>query len=130
MQKSLLLKFQHTAARRRLLYCNLITLICWQFQHTAARRRLPPFSRLSILRLGVSTHSRAEAAALFAYQVGKDIKVSTHSRAEAAACKLIFGFGLIKVSTHSRAEAAARPVALISLSARLFQHTAARRRLL
>ena len=78
----------------------------------------------------VSTHSRAEAAALFYQKQNKVRRVSTHSRAEAAAhtffytlcpqhsfntqprgggCGRIFLVGRTygKVSTHSRAEAAA-----------------------
>ena len=79
----------------------------------------------------VSTHSRAEAAALELWSTKDEIigfqhtaarrrlhfeiddfvyiiRVSTHSRAEAAAFSQIFtGFTFIFVSTHSRAEAAA-----------------------
>ena len=55
--------------------------------------------------------------------------VSTHSRAEAAAVlKRLFCVHLL-VSTHSRAEAAA-PAILKWLYIYTFQHTAARRRLL
>ena len=57
-------------------------------------------------------------------------KVSTHSRAEAAALALCLRIVTPRVSTHSRAEAAA----YFPTSSRLrifgFQHTAARRRLL
>ena len=55
--------------------------------------------------------------------------VSTHSRAEAAAKRLKTKADPILVSTHSRAEAAADQMAGLVLE-RLFQHTAARRRLL
>ena len=79
------------------------------FQHTAARRRLHLFGRLSSEGGVVSTHSRAEAAAVAAVVFYcRLFSVSTHSRAEAAAPHLL---GLpstrITVSTHSRAEAAA-----------------------
>ena len=59
------------------------------FQHTAARRRLPVVKAKISPKLKVSTHSRAEAAAIRIFPdrvVG--VEVSTHSRAEAAACRL------------------------------------------
>ena len=55
----------------------------------------------------VSTHSRAEAAAivvLFGFRLSL---VSTHSRAEAAAHQSQLNVRTEAVSTHSRAEAAA-----------------------
>ena len=55
----------------------------------------------------VSTHSRAEAAALFNALTGGAADVSTHSRAEAAAPRLFAISKHTQVSTHSRAEAAA-----------------------
>ena len=55
------------------------------FQHTAARRRLRVCQVELDIRFNVSTHSRAEAAAL-GINIGlKQNYVSTHSRAEAAA---------------------------------------------
>ena len=57
--------FQHTAARRRLPeYRFAIALARETFQHTAARRRLPQSALLNFHETSVSTHSRAEAAAL------------------------------------------------------------------
>ncbi len=55
----------------------------------------------------VSTHSRAEAAAVKSYTIYKLYHVSTHSRAEAAAWKVTILQTTMMVSTHSRAEAAA-----------------------
>ena len=56
----------------------------------------------------VSTHSRAEAAALKDKKIMENLTVSTHSRAEAAAfCENITNRDK-RVSTHSRAEAAAQ----------------------
>ena len=80
--------------------------------------------------VNVSTHSRAEAAALAIGTPKYQFLVSTHSRAEAAALILLWFRDNGKVSTHSRAEAAAKKAipALTTLSQ--FQHTAARRRLL
>ena len=57
-------QFQHTAARRRLQNCTKWQKPTIQFQHTAARRRLRPRDSHSVLICLVSTHSRAEAAAL------------------------------------------------------------------
>ena len=55
------------------------------FQHTAAQRRLQYAIILLIYSFSVSTHSRAEAAAVEGGQSVKIGDVSTHSRAEAAA---------------------------------------------
>ena len=56
--------FQHTAARRRLLTPVGAGGLLMVFQHTAARRRLPSICILVCTNSIVSTHSRAEAAAL------------------------------------------------------------------
>ena len=56
-------QFQHTAARRRLLYHVTTTTGHVRFQHTAARRRLPKRWCINQYAVLVSTHSRAEAAA-------------------------------------------------------------------
>ena len=55
--------FQHTAARRRLLFSAIRLVYKYEFQHTAARRRLLPLTSLDKRVKRVSTHSRAEAAA-------------------------------------------------------------------
>ena len=54
--------FQHTAARRRLVF--RLTKVCplMLFQHTAARRRLGIQSRFNAITAIVSTHSRPKAA--------------------------------------------------------------------
>ena len=77
------------------------------FQHTAARRRLPGEFIGKIREIGVSTHSRAEAAADGLGISQTKAIVSTHSRAEAAASKRDTQSRCSLVSTHSRAEAAA-----------------------
>ena len=122
------------------------------FQHTAARRRLPVLLPQLVLLSGVSTHSRPKAAASKAQQAQSLISaVSTHSRPKAAAAQQIVTLTAKAVSTHSRPKAAAlcsyhvilkckvsthsRPKAAAKrnpryLGLRLFQHTAARRRLL
>ena len=122
------------------------------FQHTAARRRLLFVCDAFTLSLLVSTHSRAEAAAIILTLNKQTTGVSTHSRAEAAAGCDLHNYLFNEVSTHSRAEAAACNETMQVLSKKrfntqprgggcikkshflililLFQHTAARRRLL
>ena len=56
-----------------------------KFQHTAARRRLLSADRINGENHAVSTHSRAEAAARHIRHKKGTRWVSTHSRAEAAA---------------------------------------------
>ena len=121
-----------------------------KFQHTAARRRLPGFARRARCRfqsfntqppeggcvrvLGcdatapVSTHSRPKAAACLCCGKVIPVRVSTHSRPKAAAAPAPTVNLLRLVSTHSRPKAAALSGVLL-LSSRVFQHTAARRRL-
>ena len=55
--------FQHTAARRRLHKANLTSEPAVTFQHTAARRRLHGVLTQFGKYLSVSTHSRTKAAA-------------------------------------------------------------------
>ena len=121
--------FQHTAARRRLVPIAVASFVICLFQHTAARRRL-----------GFAKCSKARNA-----------EVSTHSRPKAAGTHHIFGSGKIFVSTHSRPKAAGhfddvRNISFHSFNTQppeggwtssnqsetgysMFQHTAARRRL-
>ena len=103
------MKFQHTAARRRLPFLILgYFYLLRLFQHTAARRRLHDNLNTVLGGSIVSTHSRTEAAALAKVCCVQCAMVSTHSRTEAAACVLWSGTIIVRV----------------------FQHTAARRRLL
>ena len=56
-------EFQHTAARRRLVFTeDKSAAKAGEFQHTAARRRLVPMLRSSPKPYQVSTHSRPKAA--------------------------------------------------------------------
>ena len=142
-------RFQHTAARRRLERLGVIAEDALQFQHTAARRRLA--SRRHRRRCpAVSTHSRPKAAGTrngcrlvngcfntqppeggwrhFFYSVA-GLLVSTHSRPKAAVCGKLKAAKEAVVSTHSRPKAAGELKTPISTT-RLFQHTAARRRLI
>ena len=100
------------------------------FQHTAARRRLQNLKAKRMKKILVSTHSRAEAAAVWDGTKYTADSVSTHSRAEAAAIGQGVFLHNTQVSTHSRAEAAAwQQIDVLITDNKLFQHTAARRRL-
>ena len=99
-------QFQHTAARRRLVTAIGSTICAPKFQHTAARRRLVKFLYKLFQRADVSTHSRPKAAGNPVDFAKQKITVSTHSRPKAAGVSLSSQSGLS-----------------------MFQHTAARRRL-
>ena len=165
--------FQHTAARRRLVWPICTANTVQMFQHTAARRRLGGCFCIRPFLKTVSTHSRPKAAGVlepFGAEVEKfqhtaarrrlvpanlpvnpPTHVSTHSRPKAAGCGFRFGkkgqksfntqppeggwfvlyiyFAVVVyVSTHSRPKAAGH-LDRMSLILKLFQHTAARRRL-
>ena len=77
-----------------------------QFQHTAARRRLVVVSTTTRVRHTVSTHSRPKAAGTVFVCAAFYLLVSTHSRPKAAGA-----------------------MQMILKQKKLFQHTAARRRL-
>ena len=79
----------------------------------------------------VSTHSRPKAAdnvvdGMFTYAGA----VSTHSRPKAAEAAKAEALTAVQVSTHSRPKAADCAAAMTVLAEKLFQHTAARRRLI
>ena len=99
--------FQHTAARRRLGPQTTPPPRPKPFQHTAARRRLGSKSASVLSISPVSTHSRPKAA-------GRSVNA--------------LGMAVVIVSTHSRPKAAGF-FSCFSLISIMFQHTAARRRL-
>ena len=108
------------------IFSVLITFI--KFQHTAARRRLDRKDGFLSID-SVSTHSRPKAAELTFDQLILEFPVSTHSRPKAA--------GPLR-NTHSTfchsfntqpPEGGWLPLPIQPLQIRLFQHTAARRRL-
>ena len=77
-----------------------------KFQHTAARRRLATPSKVRRLVRFVSTHSRPKAAGPGLLQQTRGNVVSTHSRPKAAGHNgNLSDFGYA-VSTHSRPKAA------------------------
>ncbi len=99
-----------------------------KFQHTAARRRLGNAGLRRRFVFQVSTHSRPKAAGSVGRASRPAGHVSTHSRPKAAGTKAFWRIEPNKVSTHSRPKAAGLLVIQL-LSISLFQHTAARRRL-
>ncbi len=141
------LKFQHTAARRRLasilimrppVHCfntqppeggwskTTRRKLASSFQHTAARRRLK-FELHMVVGIVVSTHSRPKAADIQTAFVLRCVCFNTQPPEGGwqTACRCI---ACDDVSTHSRPKAAASAYGL-ALETRQFQHTAARRRL-
>ena len=68
--------------------CVIVLLLIQKiikFQHTAARRRLRNQCGLDIIGMWVSTHSRPKAAAEKVFASNAKQGVSTHSRPKAAA---------------------------------------------
>ena len=122
--------FQHTAARRRL--GRLRHYICrgrLQFQHTAARRRLalPLTARFTKTRFQ-HTAARRRLGGFFVNWYYK-IKVSTHSRPKAAGKAQIEDKENI-ISFNTQPPEGGWPAAIWRIPAnKMFQHTAARRRL-
>ena len=145
-------EFQHTAARRRL-PPGLRPGATLYGVSTHSRPKAAAASQVWIKRQGqVSTHSRPKAAAAALDFCDGGGGVSTHSRPKAAAHAYLLGAAKLQVSTHSRPKAAAHRLARSAPGGRcfntqppeggcpwrerraacflMFQHTAARRRLL
>ena len=99
------------------------------FQHTAARRRLHPGDSNSYYRVMVSTHSRAEAVALFD-RTFHESQQCFNTQPPKGGCYTNFPSipPPFFVSTHSHPKAAAT-LPCASSPSLPFQHTAARRRL-
>ena len=123
------LLFQLTAARRRLPRATRHSVTSSKFQLTAARRRLRTAGSKFPVFGEVSTHSRPKAAAFLHCVKQGTHQVSTHSRPKAAAPFHPIHPPPINVSTHSRPKAAAFNLALAVIHIPVFQLTAARRRL-
>ena len=100
------------------------------FQHTAARRRLPHIMFCLLFSPVVSTHSRPKAAAIGAICFFWFIKCFNTQPPEGGCLLRVFdAIQKLPVSTHSRPKAAAAGRMTTHQRARVFQHTAARRRL-
>ena len=145
------LRFQHTAARRRLGWCESGDSLCLRvsthsrpkaagaiiticrassgFQHTAARRRLGQFwgGAFPICEFQHTAARRRLASATFATWQGSRFQHTAARR------RLVSRHrrepALTNVSTHSRPKAAGCQGVLRFVFQILFQHTAARRRL-
>ena len=122
--------FQHTAARRRLHTPCHNWIAIMMFQHTAARRRLPNFTSVKAVKILVSTHSRAEAAATFVFSYDH-IHNSFNTQPRGGGCKARKTKANCgqRFNTQPRGGGCVRPVTARE-SKVVFQHTAARRRLL
>ena len=83
-----------------------------RFQHTAARRRLGADKLASNIRQVVSTHSRPKAAGFTPSSGEAETGVSTHSRPKAAGRKRRLHKLHRVVSTHSRPKAAGGTVSV------------------
>ena len=101
-----------------------------RFQHTAARRRLLLPLNPHAVGKTVSTHSRAEAAA-GGVAVYIPLTKSFNTQPPEGGClfSVCWRFQHHLVSTHSRPKAAAGNKKSPRVNVSLFQHTAARRRL-
>ena len=121
-------QFQHTAARRRLFTKSGAGKTGSEFQHTAARRRLESPVTLQGFK-PVSTHSRPKAAGYLRPARLRHCRVSTHSRPKAAACDLVV-CQLVRLFQHTAARRRLLKWESASVKTDAFQHTAARRRLL
>ena len=101
---------------------------CW-FQHTAARRRLAPNPCHTNDPTWVSTHSRPKAAGHARESFTAAVVVSTHSRPKAAGiCRFGGKFCRCSFNTQPPEGGWVQPFTRLS-GATMFQHTAARRRL-
>ena len=121
-------KFQHTAARRRLVAELIIAKnrdgVSTHSRPKAAGKLFLAFAQCFI----VSTHSRPKAAGNKKARRQLKLFVSTHSRPKAAGVSSCCFLSLLDVSTHSRPKAAGHCPSSAGQPA-VFQHTAARRRL-
>ena len=100
----------------------------WGFQHTAARRRLPAAPLRWAAAQTVSTHSRPKAAASSLYPRLPLPTVSTHSRPKAAASERML-LATPRLFQHTAARRRLRSMPAACAAKSKFQHTAARRRL-
>ena len=121
-------RFQHTAARRRLFIGFSEFFRIYWFQHTAARRRLNAFSHYRCRHSSFNTQPPEGGCCCF-WICGISYGVSTHSRPKAAERRTL----------RKRAKAMFQHTAArrrlvddynADFTSALFQHTAARRRLI
>ena len=120
-------RFQHTAARRRLGSSRMKGYRWLLFQHTAARRRLVKRNQTVFSHKRFNTQPPEGGWTIRPHKTKRSV-VSTHSRPKAAGPIDEKVMTPIDVSTHSRPKAAGLH-RLHYPSQKMFQHTAARRRL-
>ncbi len=103
--------------------------VAFKFQHTAARRRLlHRFFQCSLARR-VSTHNRTKAAAVF-LAFWRGLAISFNTQPHEGGCKRKFFFQESNYSFNTQPHEGGCLIILHTRSVvRLFQHTAARRRL-
>ena len=94
-----------------------------RFQHTAARRRLGADKLASNIRQVVSTHSRPKAAGFTPSSGEAETGVSTHSRPKAAGRKRRLHKLHRVVSTHSRPKAAGPSSAILFTLSKVSTHS-------
>ena len=123
------LSFQHTAARRRLAILLLMLSILKTVSTHSRPKAAGDCADCNRAGSGVSTHSRPKAAGAKAVILSSFRSVSTHSRPKAAGVHPLTDLPTTHVSTHSRPKAAGVQHHPARWPHRLFQHTAARRRL-
>ena len=143
--------FQLTAARRRLGSPKTNARWMPKFQLTAARRRLENKVSRAYRISGFNSQPPEGGWAILFHLIGQSLSfnsqppeggwqaikdcgcsgslVSTHSRPKAAGCRAVAAHKLMRVSTHSRPKAAGSRAHTSAPRAKVFQLTAAQRRL-
>ena len=121
--------FQHTAARRRLGLLILPVAKPLEFQHTAARRRLVPHTAKRCAQTKVSTHSRPKAAGVLLLGWCFGITCFNTQPPEGGWSSSIYQYRSKYSFNTQPPEGGWSAMASATVLPRLFQHTAARRRL-
>ena len=114
--------FQHTAARRRLLFGHSEYSSFLGF-NTQPHEGGCQSGSVKFSEILVSTHSRTKAAANGQWVKVESQEVSTHSRTKAAALEFINKVRQSGVSTHSRTKAAAKIFSLAIANAFVSTHS-------
>ena len=122
--------FQHTAARRRLRNVNLQVIFYASFNTQPPEGGCFGWSSCTPIPTAVSTHSRPKAAAINHLILSRYIPVSTHSRPKAAALTLNMFIHRLHSFNTQPPEGGCTLTSGTLIVCALFQHTAARRRLL
>ena len=122
------IQFQHTAARRRLPTSALMAARMRSFQHTAARRRLLQFVARPGADGSFNTQPPEGGCGVFRHAASVR-RVSTHSRPKAAALTRLIKRLTQRLFQHTAARRRLPAGRRLTVPAERFQHTAARRRL-